>query len=187
MEDLHLYEYAKQELTEMAAMDQPFAFTMLTVDTHHVGGYKCSLCGSDYTENYDNVYACASKQILSFIQWIQEQDFYEDTTVIITGDHFSMDSGYFKRVAGEAYVRHGYNCFINAAAEPAGSTQNRVFTPLDMFPTTLAAMGCTIEGDQLGFGVNLFSGRPTMAEQMGYEAFCEELKQRSEYYENHFH
>jgi len=187
MQDLHLYEYAKQELTEMAAMDQPFAFTMLTVDTHHVGGYKCSLCGSDYAENYDNVYACASKQILSFIQWIQAQDFYENTTIIITGDHFSMDSGYFKRVAGEGYVRHGYNCFINAAAEPAGSTENRVFTPLDMFPTTLAAMGCQIDEDQLGLGVNLFSGKPTLAEQMGYEAFCEELKQRSEYYENHFH
>ncbi len=187
MEDLHLYEYAKQELTKMAQQDQPFAFTMLTVDTHHVGGYACSLCGSEYEENYDNVYSCASKQAAAFIQWIRQQDFYENTTIIITGDHFSMDSGYFKRSAGEDYTRHGYNCFINAAAEPQGYTTNRQFTPLDMFPTTLAAMGCRIEGDQLGFGVNLFSNRITLVEEYGYEAFCEELKQRTEYYEEHFH
>ncbi len=37
--------------------------------------------------------------------------------------------------------------------------KNREFTTLDMFPTTLAALGCTIEGDKLGFGVNLFPGK----------------------------
>jgi phosphoglycerol transferase len=47
MEDLYLYEYAKQELTEIAQQDQPFAFTMLTVDTHHVGGYACAYCGNE--------------------------------------------------------------------------------------------------------------------------------------------
>ena len=38
MEDLHLFRYAKQELLELAESAKPFAFTMLTVDTHHVGG-----------------------------------------------------------------------------------------------------------------------------------------------------
>ena len=44
MEDLHLFEYAKQELTEISQGDEPFAFTMLTVDTHHIGGYQCEYC-----------------------------------------------------------------------------------------------------------------------------------------------
>jgi phosphoglycerol transferase len=186
MEDLHLYEYAKQELTEMAQMDQPFAFTMLTVDTHHVGGYKCSLCGSDHEENYDNVYECASRQLAAFVQWIMAQSFYENTTIIITGDHFSMDSAYFERVAGEDYVRHGYNCFINSAVT-ATNTQNRLFTPLDMFPSTLAAMGCTIPGDRLGLGVNLFSQQKTLMEQYGYDAFRDEISKRTDYYENKFY
>ncbi len=184
-EDRYLFEYAKQEITELAAQEEPFAFTMLTVDTHHIGGYTCGLCGSDHQESYSNAIACSSKQVLDFVQWIQAQPFYENTTVIITGDHFSMDSGYFDRNVESGYVRHGYNCILNAAAT-ATNTTNRTFSALDMFPTTLAAMGCTIEGDQLGFGVNLFSRRPTLLEEFGYSAFCSELNKRTEYYENFY-
>lgn len=185
IEDKHLFTYAKQELTKISKLDQPFAFTMLTVDTHHIGGYTCSLCGSDHEESYSNAIACSSRQVLEFVKWIQAQPFYENTTVIITGDHFSMDSGYFNRVVEKGYVRHGYNCFINAQAD-AVRTTNRQFSSLDMFPTTLAALGCTIEGDQLGFGVNLFSGKPTLIEEFGYSIFTSELNKRTEYYENFY-
>ncbi len=185
MEDKHLFAYAKQELTAMAAMDQPFAFTMLTVDTHHIGGYKCTLCGSDHEENYDNVIACSSRQVADFIQWIQQQDFYENTTIVVVGDHRSMDNGYFTRNVEESYTRRVYNCFINAAATPV-NPKNREFTTVDLFPTTLAAMGCTIEGNRLGLGTNLFSPAPTLAERMGYEAFCQEAEKESQYYADHF-
>ncbi len=185
MEDMYLYEYAKQELAEIAAQEQPFAFTMLTVDTHHVGGYKCSLCGADHAENYDNVISCASKQVAQFVAWIQQQPFYENTTIIITGDHRSMDGDYFARNVDGGYVRHMYNCFINAAAQPSNAT-NREFTTVDMFPTTLRAIGCQIDRDRLGLGTDLFSDTPTLAEEMGYTAFCNEVKKDSAYYTNHF-
>ena len=113
------------------------------------------------------------------------QDFYKNTTIIITGDHFSMDSGYFTRVVEEGYVRHGYNCFINAQSEPA-NTQNRVCTSLDMFPTILSAMGFTIEGERLGLGTNLFSSLPTLPEKYGYDWFEEEMNKPSDYYKEKF-
>ena len=181
MEDKHLFSYAKQELLEMAQMDEPFAFTMLTVDTHHIGGYNCDLCDSTYEETYENAIACSSRQVLEFVNWLQEQDFYENTTVIITGDHFSMDAGYFNRNIADNYNRHGYNCFLNTPIE-ATRTKNRQFSALDMFPTTLAALGCTIEGNRLGLGTNLFSDLPTLTEEYGYEFLDEELQKRSEYY-----
>jgi phosphoglycerol transferase len=185
-EDLHLFEYAKQELTKIAQQEQPFAFTMLTVDTHHIGGYTCTLCGSDYEESYENVIACASRQVYDFVQWIMEQPFYENTTIVITGDHCSMDNGYFNRNVDGGYERHIYNCFINAAAKPFRTTE-RQFCAMDMFPTTLAAMGCTIEGDRLGLGTNLFSNLPTLMERIGYTKLCTLLGQRSDYYENNFY
>ena len=180
-EDLYLFSYAKDKLTEIAAQEQPFAFLMLTADTHHVGGYPCRLCIKKYSENYDNVISCSSAQTAKFIAWLTEQPFYENTTVIIVGDHNSMDAGYFKRNVAEDYQRHIYNCFINSAAD-ATSTANRQFTAMDLFPSTLAAMGCTIEGDRLGFGTNLFSGAPTLLETYGYDAFAEELSKRTYYY-----
>ncbi len=184
-EDKHLFTYAQQELTKIAQGDQPFAFTLLTMDTHHIDGYTCSLCRQEHEEKYENVLSCSSRQVAAFIRWIREQDFYENTTIVITGDHFSMDSGYFSRNVEPGYVRHGYNCIINAPIQ-AENTKNRVFSSLDMFPTTLAALGCRIEGDQLGFGVNLFSDRKTLPETYGYNAFCAELRKRTAYYESFY-
>lgn len=185
-EDEILFDYAKKELTAISQQDQPFAFTLLTVDTHHIGGYRCQLCGSDYEESYENAIACSSRQVSEFVQWIMAQPFYENTTIVITGDHCSMDRGYFNRNVPLDYTRHVYNCFINAAATPS-QTQNRQFSALDMFPTTLAAMGCTIEGQRLGLGTNLFSAESTLIETMGYDQFCTELSKKSEFYSQNFY
>lgn len=185
MEDLHLYEYAKQELPKIASKDQPFMFTMLTVDTHHVGGYKCDLCGNQYEEKYENVYACASKQLYAFIEWIKTQDFYENTTIVVCGDHASMDAAYFSRNFDDDYNRYIYNCFINSAVQ-TDNVKERSFTPFDMFPTTLAAMGCEIEGDRLGLGTNLFSEVPTLAEVYGIDELNKELGKTSDFYLDNF-
>ena len=181
MEDKYLFEYARQELTEISQKDQPFAFTMLTVDTHHIGGYVCELCGEDHDEQYENVISCSSRQVLDFVEWIQAQPFYDNTTVIICGDHPSMDNGYFERNIPEDYTRRVYNCFINAAATPK-KDKNRQFNTMDMFPTTLAAMGCTIQGNRLGLGTNLFSGIPTLTERMGFEKLDSQIALGSDYY-----
>lgn len=184
-EDHNLFRYAKMKLAEISKQEQPFFFSMLTVDTHHIGGYRCRFCNSTYEENYENAIACSSKQVAAFVEWIQRQDFYENTTIIITGDHFSMDRDYFKRTVDATYQRHGYNCFVNVAATPV-QTKNRSFCALDMFPTTLAAMGCKIEGEHLGLGTNLFSGKPTLIETMGYQRFDHQLSLNSDYYAEQF-
>ena len=187
MEDLHLFEYARQELTKIAALDQPFAFTMLTVDTHHVGGYQCSYCEESASgESYDQSISCSSRQVAEFVAWLQAQPFYENTTVIIVGDHESMDNGYFERNVSDRYQRMVYNCILNSAAETPLS-KNRQFTAVDLFPTTLAAMGCRIEGDRLGLGTNLFSSVPTLTEKMGIRRFDDELAKSSDYYEAYFY
>lgn len=185
MEDAYLYTYAKQELTRLAAGGTPFAFTTLTVDTHHIDGYRCDFCEDQYPEQYENVYSCASRQLDEFVTWLQAQDFYENTTVIIVGDHPSMDGAYISRCTPEGYERYVYNCFLNSAVE-TDNIYNRQFTTVDLFPTTLAAMGCTIEGDRLGLGVNLFSETPTLMETMGKETLDFEFSRYSEYYVNNF-
>ncbi len=186
MEDQKLFSYAKQELIKMADSDQPFAFTMLTADTHHIGGYVCDLCRSEYEEQYENVLACSSRQVSEFVAWIQQQDFYENTTIVICGDHPTMDSEYITSNIQGGTNRTIYNCFINAKAEPVNS-KNRVCSTLDMLPTTLVAMGCSIPGERLGLGTNLFSKKKTLAESMGLSVFYIELQKTSRYYEDKFY
>ena len=186
MEDLYLFEYAKQELTEIAQKDEPFAFTMLTVDTHHIGGYQCAYCTDEYEETYEQSISCSSRQVLEFVQWLKAQPFWENTTVVITGDHLSMDNGYFQRNVDENYGRMVYNCILNAPVT-SGNTKNREYAAVDLFPTTLAALGCTIQGDRLGLGTNLYANIPTLAEKWGYERFNGELSKASDYYIANFH
>ncbi len=185
MEDENLFEYAKRELPKIAKKDQPFAFTMLTVDTHFTNGYVCKRCDNKYDEQYENVIACSSKQIASFIKWLKRQSFYKDTTIVVVGDHLTMDSQYISRNVENGFDQRVYNCIINSAA--AGNNyKNREFTSLDMFPTTLASMGCKIPGERLGLGTNLFSDKKTLVEEMGFSEFDRLLGLNSKYYNENF-
>ncbi len=185
-EDEYLFEYAKQELTEMANMDQPFAFTMLTVDTHYTNGYVCQRCEDKYEHQYDNVIACSSKQVSEFVEWIMQQDFYENTTIVLCGDHKTMDNVYASENLDRNHPRTIYNCFINSRVQTE-NTKNRQMTSVDFLPTILASMGCTIEGDRLALGTNMFSDRPTLAEEMGYGQFNLEMARYSDYYVREFY
>ena len=133
-----------------------------------------------YDEQYKNVIACSSKQIADFVGWIQSQSFAADTAVVISGDHFTMSNTAVEWM-DKNYDRRTFVSIINGSE--LVSNKNRVYTTLDMFPTTLAALGCTIEGNRLGLGTNLYSDTPTLAEQMGLSQLDRELALKSSYYE----
>lgn len=188
-EDAKLMEYAKEQITALSQGEQPFAFYMLTCDTHFVDGYICPDCPRDengellYEATYDNAIACSSKRVYEFVQWLLAQPFAENTTIVISGDHRTMDNNYMEEFVDEEYVRTQYNCFINSAVKPV-NTQNRGIAPFDLFPSTLAAMGCRISGDKLALGTNLFSDQPTLMETLGsLEALNQELAYKSLFYE----
>ena len=184
-EDARLIQMAKEKLLETAAEDAPFNFTLLTVDTHFPNGYRCEQCLKEHGNDYMDAISCSSRQIARFVEWIRQQDFYENTTVIVTGDHLSMAAQIEQETPAD-YQRTVYNCFLNAAAETA-NTQNRLFTTTDMFPTTLAALGVQIEGERLGLGTNLFGGRPTLAEEIGYDALEKNVSRHSRYFDSLAH
>ncbi|MBE6617626.1 MAG: LTA synthase family protein [Ruminococcaceae bacterium] len=190
-EDNILFDIAKRQITSLAAGDDPFNFTMLTVDAHHNAGYICDLCGDDYdylAEKHAqtaNVITCIDKQVAEFVDWCKMQPWYEDTVIVISGDHPRMDIYLVSRIPYAE--RTVYNCFINSAVEPAaGYETGRTWTAFDMFPSTLAAMGFEIRGERLGLGTNMFSGLPTLAEELGFDYLETEIQKFSAYYINEF-
>ena len=183
-EDAKLFAVAKLELSALAAQGEPFNFTMLTCDTHFPNGYYCQECQDEYPEQYPTVARCSSRMVYDFIRWIQEQPFYENTTIVISGDHLTMDPDFMQEV-DENYQRTIYNCIINSAVEPV-KEKNREFATFDMLPTTLAAMGVQIRGDRLALGTNLFSDKQTLAEMYGFETLDWELQKRSDFYNTRF-
>lgn len=183
-EDAILYKIARDELLRLSKGEKPFNLTMLTVDMHHVGGYVCSLCENNFAEPLANVVYCADKQLGNFIDWCKEQDFFKDTVIVITGDHPRMDDILVK---GTSYFdRTVYDCFINAQTASNANTTNRTATTMDLFPTILYAAGFSIEGERLGLGTNLFSGVPTLTEELCFGYVNRELSCRSKFYIDNF-
>lgn len=177
-EDEKLFSFAKDKLTELSQQSTPFNFTMLTVDTHFEDGYPCELCTDEFGDNqYANVMACSSRQVKELVDWIQQQDFYENTTIVISGDHPTMDKDFCEDVDDD-YTRKVYTTYINPAAE-LETTEKRNYTTFDNFPTTLAALGVKIDGNRLGLGTNLFSSTQTLTERFGINKMESELKKKS--------
>ena len=87
---------------------------MATMDTHCVEGYTCELCEDEYENPYYNVISCSDRQLSAFVDWIKEQPFAENTTVVLCGDHLTMDAAYSDSV-DEDFHRTDFNVIINAA------------------------------------------------------------------------
>ncbi len=180
--DNDLFKYAKEQLTDIAQKDEPFNFTMLTVDTHFTDGYKCPKCENGFSDQYSNVLRCSSKQVSDFVDWIKEQPFYEDTTIIISGDHLTMQASTAEEAKQNKYEeRTVYNAIINSKTQTKNTTNRKFFT-IDMYPTTLAALGVKIDGNRLGLGTNLFSEEQTLAEKYGVEYLRNEIEKKSTFY-----
>jgi len=177
-EDEKLFGFAKEKLLELSQQDNPFNLTMLTVDTHFEDGYVCDICPDTFGDNqYANVMACSSRQVKEFVDWVQQQDFAADTTIVISGDHPTMDSDFCEDVDKD-YERRVYTTYINADAEKQ-TEKKRKYTIFDDFPTTLSAMGAQIEGDRLGLGTNLFSAKETLSEKEGVTAEYNKMLKKS--------
>ncbi|MDO4218743.1 MAG: LTA synthase family protein [Synergistaceae bacterium] len=176
LEDKKTLEYAKKKLTEISRSNSPFACVIATIDTHFWGGnFRGDCCRQQFAEDWLNVYACTSRQVNAFVEWLKAQPFYENTTIVIIGDHPTRlydDTDVV--LAPKDYQKHIYNCFINSPLAPL-KEKNRDFTLYDMFPTILASLGCKMQGDRLALGTNLFSNKTTLYEDLGEEAFWQKF------------
>ncbi|HIY58966.1 MAG TPA: LTA synthase family protein [Candidatus Tetragenococcus pullicola] len=182
-EDRKLFNYAKDTLDEFSQKDQPFNLTMLTVDTHFEDGYATDETPDLFGDQYANVIHDSDRQLYEFLQWMKQQPFYENTTIVVSGDHLTMDSDFLEEIDPD-YQRTVFNLILNAPQKVTKEkTENRSYSAMDMFPTTLAALGVTFDQNRLGMGTNLFSDQPTIIEEIGYDTFEQELMKQSDFYD----
>ncbi len=183
IEDRKLFDITKELITEASKEERPFFVTMYTMDTHsYECGHRCTLCDESIENDYLATVNCTSRQTAEFVKWVQQQPFYENTTIVLVGDHLGNKKTAMVDI-DDSYTRTTYNCFINAPKTPA-NTKNRLFSSLDMFPTTLSAIGVDIKGDRLGLGTDLFSQTKTLSEELGVEEYRKQLQQTSDFYDN---
>ena len=180
-EDQKLFEIAKKEISKASHQNEYFNFEIMTIDPHTPYGYVCDQCPKKYSHTYKNIIACQSHQVYEFVKWIQQQDFYHNTTIVITGDHKSMSSQLLTNMKSD-YIRTPYNCIINSVTS-SQNTKNRLFNVIDMYPTILTSIGATIDNNKLGIGTNLFSNQQTILEKYGLDYINNELLKTDVYYQ----
>ena len=186
--DAATLQIAREVLTaQTEKSDEPWHLFISTIDTHFTGytykagnGYEGSVTSFD--TQAENVYATTSREVGAFIDWLRSQPFYENTTVVIVGDHPNMSKYVCSGVSADERGR--YNVILNSAVTTR-NTKNRQFTAFDFYPTVLAAMGFEMKIDYLALGVNLFSDTMTYAERYGLSWFNEEMSRKSEFYIDH--
>ena len=93
-----------------------------------------------------------------------------------------MDATYCRNIDND-YVRRVYTCVMNAPVAPV-RTAYRSYSTLDMFPTTLSALGVEIPGGRLGLGTSLYTNQRTLTEELGYAAVSSSLSRFSSFLDN---
>lgn len=183
IKDADIFEYAKREITALSEQKQPFAFTVMTMDTHFgTDTFDKRVCPKKYPrkKRINNVIACGDMQIAGFVKWIKNQPFADNTVIAVLDDHLMMKGNVWKK--GDD--RRVFNLFINAPQSKY--RYNRRFTAMDIFPTLVESLSAQIEGRRLGLGTSLYSDEKTLPEQ-GYslEELSNELAKPSRLY-NYF-
>ena len=187
LRDHYIFERLKEDIALRASRDRPYAFFVKTVDTHGPDTYyfldpDVHLRSSFH--DFRDVVRASSIMIDELLNWLKEQDFARDLTVVVLGDHLWMGNAIAGRPLGQG--REVFNLWINALPRPERDGP-RVFTTLDFAPTILEAIGAYLPGRRFGIGTSLFSSRPTLIEQLGEEGLNAELGKSSSRYAQFFH
>ena len=180
-EDRKLFEFTKAALTDLASQDKPFNLTLRTADSHYPNGYLYEDTPRKYPTSYENAVSFSATQVVEFIKWIKKQPFYENTTIVINGDHLTMNKEILSDVP--EIQRKILFMIINPANNyDKNNLIDRQYTLFDLFPTILEALGYDVEGDRLGLGVSLFSKKETLVEQYSINVLDAHLQQASSFY-----
>ena len=80
-DDSDLFAWAKEILIDYASQDEPFSFTILTVNTHFPDGYLEDETKAPFPTQYENVHAHTSKQVHEFVEWFKSQAFFDQNNL----------------------------------------------------------------------------------------------------------
>jgi len=180
-EDSLLYNYARLKLGQIAKTDTPFLFYIQTMDTH-MPLYLPKGKPVKYGSKFKTVLEQMSAELYDFVLWLKEQEWFENTSVAIFGDHAFMES--MQEITGE----HGspLYTFLNLPLAEGLNLREKKISHFDIFPTLLHSMGVSWSSHVLGLGVSLMSEDSTLLEKLGKDSLAKALAQNNILYNSFF-
>jgi phosphoglycerol transferase len=181
-EDKKVFKFAKEELNELSQAKKPFALYMVTLDTHIPYFIDKAVCAlNNQSSRFKASINCADQQLSNFIKWVQHQNFYKDTTIVLLGDHLHSVTTPYRTAISEGRV---FNLILNSQITVSNS-RNRKFTHFDFFPTILESLGATLNHHRAALGTSLWSGKNTLLEKYisNHENFNNDMMANSRVYD----
>ncbi len=175
LNDQAFYQAVRDELTRLSQTNQPFFLTTIQADTHQPRGHLNPTCHEKY-HDYRDAVICSDSAAAELIDWIKQQPFYQDTTVVVMGDH-KVSSTNIDSLLKKLPRREIYFTIINPQNEQKPIEHQ--FTNLDVAPTILDALGVEFDGTY-GLGRSLYRPEKTLYEKITDLEFL--LSCRSEKY-----
>lgn len=171
MDDSKLFEHLKEDITNISG-NRPFAVYAMTMDTHWPMGHIAKNCGigeddlKDKSGTYRKALQCSSKYVGDFLDWAKKQEWFDNTLIVIQGDHIIPDMlRNLLSMPPSDSSKYWYNVFINA---PKPENIYRKFSAFDIYPTILEMMGAKLgDGHRLALGTSLLSEEKTLLEILG--------------------
>lgn len=152
-----LFKEAKLKLAQLMQQKKTFNLTLLTVDTHGPEGQLNEKCQQNGGKDYADIVECTAKEISSFIQFIKDKGWMDQTVIVITGDHLSLINPVMDKLTtnGPRYV---FNMII---ASDLPQKQRNTIVHEDLFPTILNALDITWDDPHLALGYSGFLPLPS--------------------------
>lgn len=173
--DETLFSFAKKKLAEFSP-NAPFMLTLFSLDTHTPSTYHNPSCNRPFGDIRD-VYMCTDKTVYNFIEWLKHSPYWDNTTVIIIGDHLLP-----VRIKSKGTPKRGiFNVFLNLPQELKINSE-KSFSTYDLAPSILESLNISLSPRAFGLGRSLFSDNPSLLEKLGLQELKVRLQQNSEVY-----
>ena len=156
-------------------------FVMITLDTHSPDVYLDKQCEKRFNDRRDIV-RCADDMAAEFLEWLQAQDFYENTTVVVIGDHPETGRNHlYPERKNRKIVQFILNPAENVTAKP-----HEVWSTIDLAPTILDVLGVESSAEGFGLGRSLVREKPTLYEKYR-DRLSNEMLKSSHLYDTFYH
>lgn len=176
LKDSTLFELAKKQL-ENFSPERPFMLTLFTLDTHTPNHFKAPECPQLFGDIRD-AYMCTDKSVSDFVTWLKQSPYWENTSVVIVGDHLLPT-----RIKTKGHPKRGiYNVFLNLP-ENLKINADKPFTTVDLAPSILEALDIRLAPRAFGLGRSLFAEAPALVEKQNFRAFNLNLIKKSKIYD----
>lgn len=174
--DRTLFDFAKKKIDEFDD-DKPFMLGLFSLDTHMPSYHLDESCEEKFGDLRD-AFMCTDRAVKDFIEWFKTTKYYENTTILLMGDHILPS-----RMEGQIKAERGiYNVFLNLPSE-LKIKNDKAFSLFDLTPSILEGMGAEIKPRAFGLGRTMFDDNISLIEELGDRQLKIRILQHSKIYE----